>query len=305
LRPLPRLHVHEGERIRTYARGVLERAEVTRVVPTPLDVVTESLNLHPVQDFFDLASALPGLLAKIQRLKRKVLGAIALRERTVYVDLSQPRVKARFTHGHELGHRVLRGHHEYFGDDAGTMRPDVHDLLEAEANQFSAELLFQAEMFSEIADDSRFGLGVAIELADRFETSMHAAIRRYVESSGRACGLAMFGHFLVHPNGVPSMKVLYASESVKFAERYGPLGASLPTTFPIACGLGSDALAAMRGRIADGLVTDGSVMLEDTRRGAVEMNYEVFSNSFFSFALIAPKVRVRVPARVKVLALDS
>ncbi len=271
-------------------------------MPTPLDTVTAALDLNPVENLFDLRDVPPGLAKRFERLKNKVLGALAIRERTVYVDLGQPRERVRFTHGHELGHRVLPGHRElYFGDDATTLKPDVRDLLEAEANQFSAELLFQAGLFAEQAGNSRLGFGVAIELAERFETSIHAAIRHYVETSGRACALVMFGRYLVNPGGVSSMKVVHSCESASFVSRYGAIDECVPGTFPVDHGLGKDALAMLRGVLGESVV-EGDMVLPDSRRGAVVMEYEVFSNTYFSFALLRPKRLVRLPHAVRVLS---
>ncbi len=299
---LPALAEHEAARIRQHAVGALVHAGVRGVVPTPLDTVTAALDLNPVEDLFDLTEVPPGLAKRFTRLKNKVLGALAIRERTVYVDLGQKRERVRFTHGHELGHRVLPGHRElYFGDDATTLKPDVRDLLEAEANQFSAELLFQAGLFAEEAGNSRLGLGVAIELAERFESSMHAAIRHYVETSGRACALAMLGRFLVSPGGVSSMKVVYCCESVAFLKRFGPAIECVPRTFPIGQGLGQDAHTLLQ-RSGGSAIAEGDLVLTDSRRGAVPMEYEVFSNGYFSFALLRPRRVIKWPRAVRVVS---
>ncbi len=55
-------------------------------------------------------------------------------------------------------------------------------LFEQEANQGAAELLFQRELFRQIAADYEIGCGAIVELAEKFGSSMHAAFRRYVET---------------------------------------------------------------------------------------------------------------------------
>ena len=244
---LPALAEHEAARIRQHALGALVHAGVRDVVPNAARYGHGGADPPPVENLFDLHDVPPGLAERLARLKNKVLGALAIRERTVYVDLGQPRERVRFTHGHELGHRVLPGHRESTSETMrAPLKPDVRDLLEAEANQFSAELLFQAGLFAEEAGNSRLGLGVAIELAERFESSMHAAIRHYVETSGRRLALAMLGRFLVSPRGVTSMKVIFCCESVPFLAGSGPRRVRAPA-FPIAHGLGEDAHAMLRG----------------------------------------------------------
>lgn len=296
---LPRIGDDETARIRQYARGTLRAAGIDRlIIPTPLDDVTATLNLHPVQDLFDLGDAPAGLVARLRRLQKKVVGALAIRERTIYVDMGQAQERVRFTHGHELGHRVLPGHQElYYADDVSTLHPDVRSLLEAEANQFSAELLFQTDLFTEMASGTRIGMGVPLELAGRFVTSFHAAIRRYVETSTGRCALAIFGHHLVQPDGRPSMKIISAIESPAFRGRYGALGACIPGVVPVCEQFGADALSSLRG--TGGAVIDGTTSLS-TDRGLVAMHYEIFSNTYFAFALIYPVRRISLGTRIHV-----
>src|SRR4051794_29151259 len=173
-----------------YARGALIAADALHVVPTPLDQVGAALKLHPPQDLFDLADAPPGLKERVKGLAGKVLGALAVRERTVYLDRTQSFPRQRFTHGHELGHRGLPWHEPaYFADDRGTLDPDTLQELEAEASAFSAELLFNLDRFTEQAHAARLGLATPLELADTYEASRRATVRRYVEDSPRACAL--------------------------------------------------------------------------------------------------------------------
>lgn len=222
------------------------------------------------------------------------MGALAIQERTVYVDLSQPIGPRRFTHGHELGHRVLRGHEQlYFADDSTTVHPAVRDLLEAEANQFSADVLYQVDLFTEMAASFRgTGLAIPIQLADDFETSIHSTIRRYVEASPRPCALAVIGRYPVHPGGHRSAKVLQTLESGAFEHRYGRLAGLLEPHLPIdGSGLGADVDAVLRGTAEP--VLRGHHLLRDTRRGDVMMNTEVFYNQYQVFALVYPVRRLQ------------
>lgn len=294
--PLPqdqRAHVAQ------YARGALAAADAVGVVPTPLDDITRALSLTDPQDLYELADMSPSLRRRMARLAGKVVGAFAVRERTIYIDRAQTWERQRFTHGHELGHRGLPWHADmYYADDHLTLDPNTHLVLEAEASAFSAELLFNGSVFTERAHSSRLGLAPALELADDFHTSRRAAIRRYVEDSPRPCALVVFGRYPIHPNGQKSLKVLTVIESASFAGKCGPAEALVPGSLPIGtAGHAADAHAALTGRGETPVLTGQHVVLEP-RRGAVALHYEVYSNSYCAFALLYPKPRVALQRRV-------
>jgi hypothetical protein len=283
-----------------YARGALLAADALGRVPTPLDDVTAALKLASPEDLFDLGAVPPGLAQRLRRLAGKVVGAFAVRERIIYLDQTQHAAQRRFTHGHELGHCGLRWHDDaYYCDDRGDLDPDTHAELEAEANAFSAELLFNMDAFTDRAHATRLGLAQPLQLADVFDTSRHAAIRRYVETSPRPCALLVLGKFLVHPGGRRSLKVLRGLESATFHARYGPITSCLPMTLPVdEVPLARDALTALRGQ-APIPVLAGSITTIDSRRGPVQLDYEVYSNTHRAFVLLLPRHRVTLgkPAR--------
>lgn len=289
-----RLHVAR------YARGALIIAGALGKIPTPLDDVAGALDLSTPEDLYDLAGAPPGLVARMGRLLGKVAGAFAVRERVVYLDLTQPLRQQRFVHGHEIGHCGLPWHDgAYYCDDRYTLDPDTRDELEAEANAFSAELLFNLDAFTHQAHASRPGLAPALELADTFGTSRHSAIRRYVEDAPRPCALLILGKYLVHPGGRPSLKILRGLESTDFRDRYGPISDCLPTTLALDDSqLARDAQTALRG-LADTPIVSGD-LTTDSRRGAVRLDYEVYSNTYRVFVLLIPRRRLMLGRQVRV-----
>lgn len=288
-------------RVARYARGALVAADALDRIPTPLDDVTEALRLGSPQDLFELGDAPPRLQEIVRRLRGKVLGALSVRERVIYVDRSQSRERQRFAHGHELGHDALPWHRDaYWGDDAHTLHPETRHLLEAEANRFGADLLFQLDGFTERAAQSRLGLAVPLDLATRFEASRHASIRRYVETNPRCCALLVFGRYPVYPERQRSLKVLTALESPSFRERYGPIGKLLPRTIPVATfGVARDAYTAITGDNLEPIIS-GTTKLTQTKRGPVTLQHEIFSNTYAALALIyrrRPSVRRTVTAQ--------
>lgn len=296
----PQLAPERAEHVSRYARGALIAASAQGVVPTPLDTVRQALDLHEPEDLLHLEEAPAGLLRRIRALTGKVLGALDVRERVVLIDRSQSAERQRFSLGHELGHAGLPWHRDaYFADDHRTLDPDVQAELEAEANAFSADILFNLGEFADRAHSSRLGLAAAIEMADVFQTSRRAAIRRYVEDSPRSCALLVLGRFVVRPAGQPAMKVLRAIDSETFRREFGPASALFPLSFPIGEGeLGGTAYSALRGSL-EGPIGSGEHVLLDSARGSRVLHYEVFSNTYAVFVLLYPSRRSILRKRVR------
>lgn len=283
-----------------YAKGALLAAGVVGRIPTPLDEVSAALNLSTPQELYDLADVPPALAQRLRRLKHKVKGALDLRSRTIYVTRDQLPGQQRFTHGHELGHHGLPWHQDaYYGDDCTTLDPFTRDELEAEASAFGVELIFNLGEFTERAHCTRLNLAIAVDLADQFEASRHATIRRYVEDAPRACALLVLGRYPVYPAGHFALKVMNGIESVTFRDRFGPIEACFPAALPLTqYRLAMDGFAVLQGRTIEP-IADGTIVLPDTRRGSVEMIYEVYSNTYQIFALIYPRPRFNIRRSVR------
>lgn len=289
----------ELARVEQVARRALRAADVVDIVPTPLERVGAALQLEDAVDLSDLDDLPKGLLTRLRRLKGKVLGALAIRERVVFVDKDQPAPRARFAYGHELGHEAMPWHKDaYYGDDYLTLAPEARAELESEANAFSADLLFQIGRFTEEAASSRVGLAVPLGLSQKYGTSRHPAIRRYVERNPAPCALAIFGRFPVHPRGKESVKILVSLESPSFRSRFGHLNDCLPSVLGVEeSELGEAVKRSLLGTLAP--VLDGTVRLEDSRRGPITLRFEVFSNTYRVFALIYAKPRLDLRARTR------
>lgn len=289
----------ELARIEQVARSVLHAADVVGVVPTPLERVGATLQLQDAIDLTDLDDIPRGLLQRLRKLKGKVLGALAIRERVVFIDKEQPAPRARFAYGHELGHEAMPWHKDaYYGDDYLTLAPEAQAELESEANAFSADLLFQLDRFTEEASSSQVGLAVPLNLSQEYETSRHSSIRRYVERHPSPCALAIFGRFPVHPSGKESVKILASLESPSFRARFGRLNDCLPDVLAVGdCELGEAVKRALLGTLAP--VLDGTIRLADSKRGPITLRFEVFSNTYRVFALIYAKPRFDLRSRTR------
>jgi hypothetical protein len=270
----------QREHVARYARGALQAADALGRIPTPLDDVNEALKLVTPQEVFDLSDVPPALARRLRRLFGKVRGAFAVRERVIYLDPELRPEQRRFVQGHELGHDALPWHADaYYGEDRRTLDPDTRDELEAEANLFSAELLFNLETFTEQAHACRLGLARPLQLADTFATSRHAALRRYVEAGPRPCALLILGGYPVRADSGPALRVPRSLQSTSFLDRYGPISTCLPTTLPLdQWAVARDARAALSGQAVTPVLR-GDLTVTDSRKGPVRLDYEVYSNT--------------------------
>jgi hypothetical protein len=283
------------DEIRRYARGALAAADALATVPTPLDDVTEAVGLRSVQDLFALGEdAPPGIRDAVRRLRGKVAGALALTERTVYLDVGLTPGRRRFTHAHELGHQALPWHADaYLADDRHTLSPDTRDLLEQEANAFSAELLFGLDRFTEQADSNAPGIAGPLALGQQYATSGHAALRRYAERSRRALALLALGRFPVTAGGQAALKVIRSQcvESQAFRDRWGRLADLVPDRLPLAGNPAVQAAARLDRTTADSL----TLTLADTRCGATTFQAEVLDNGRLRLVLLYQRKRLNGP----------
>lgn len=279
-------------RLQQLARGALRRAGAEGVVPTPMDEVRSALQLTPASDLYALGENLPpGLAVRVKKALGKVLGFLAVKERLVYVapELSVPR--GRFILGHELGHHHLPWQQRaYEVDDETSLAPQVRDRFEREANAFSAELLFNGQQFTNAAHDSELSVAIPLALAGGYGVSTHAAVRRYVEHSPRPCALLVVGRHPVFPAGQPGVKVLYSVQSSAFLERFGPVGAQLPSRFlPRADHSWAEAAWQAQHQLTDTPILQGVTAVGDLPT----LGYDVCATPFNSFVLLRPHTRLK------------
>lgn len=283
------LQVATLNEVRQYARGALVAAGALNTTPAPLPDIEAAAGLLPAASLFELGEEVPpGFRALLKKITGRVLGGLAYRERTVYLDLSQLLERRRFTHGHELGHDVLPWHERaYFVDTSHTLDPRVREEMEQEANAFSADLLFGLDRFAQQANDFAPGLAVPLQLCQEFQTSAHASIRRYVETSRHVLALITLGQFRVHPGGVASLPVFDGQcvQSVTFAKRYGEILDLVPgKTIAL-----TDSPAVMLAATESGGLRETSELQLETRRGPVRFQAESFNNRRLNFVLLYPK----------------
>lgn len=286
-----------------FARGLLLSADALGVVPTPIDALLAASELTPAEQLIDLGANPTERFGRMKRVLDKVLGALAIREQIVFIHPDQAVPRRRFVQGHELGHNVMPWHRDaygYYEDDASTvLAKSSVDLLESEADRFSADILFQIDKFNDAADSYGPSLDVPLALAEDWMTSRHATIRRYVEGSHRPMALLLLGRLLVHKTDGEYVRVLNTFESPIFRSRFGPAADLLPRTLSTTnSAIGQDARMALLGLTGNRPAT-GSATLATTGK----FGYEVYFNQYVVFVLLYPASRLQLGRRLSVVAV--
>lgn len=171
------------------SRLLLERAEVGDRLPTPVEDVIAAAELTRGDDDLFSSETIAEAPSHIRMAVRGLLGrgkihaVLDRRRRKVHVNPAITNSgRRRFRALHEVGHAILPSQNApAHADNERTLSPATKIVEERDANQASSELLFQGRRFTEMAAEYEVGLGAVVDLANIFETSIHAALRRYVE----------------------------------------------------------------------------------------------------------------------------
>jgi hypothetical protein len=278
--------------------ATLAKAGVIGILPTPLDAVAEAAQIAEVIDI----SQLPEDLAKLKPpAMRRILGALLHRERVAFIDFTQKRPRARLTHAHEIGHKIIPWHALPLQlDDAERLLGITHDQLEIEAYFAGGHLIFQGSRFHQQALDYKVSIETPLALAEEYGASLHATIRYYVANHPDPVGLLIAGVYQKRDGTVPLWRSV---ESPAFFRRFGCLADHLSDGLAIAGGqgkpLGDIVYRALRAsEVAAKLV--GIADLGGERHDFVA---EAFSNTRNVLVMVSePKARRRFARGIRVAA---
>lgn len=263
---------------------LLKQSKALDVFPTPVDkllifsdlVVNRNVNLASVEESF-----LSKASVQFKSALNKVKGILDRRERTIYLDLSLPLSSQGFIKLHETGHDLLYWQKEIieFLDDDLTLSPDVQEQFEVEANYFASITLFQQDRFNNSSRKYPLDINSTIKLAKEFGASIHATMRRYVETSDLKCSLLVLknmSNFGISPNCEIRDYFCSFSFNKEFGEIDWPekLGYKWPFVKDYYFG--------------KKLVQNGEVLIIITKQGKIDFQYQFFNNTFNGFVLIFP-----------------
>lgn len=288
-----------GTEIDKIAENILRDSRSLGFFPTPVQniIAYTELKLDAGVDLSDiprsfLARYSQAIRNKIQSAISKILGAIDLREKTIYLNLDQNQNMKRFVQLHETGHHALPWQNEIFcvDNEASLLDPDIKDEFEQEASYFASAILFQLGVFDNELIKLPLSIKSAMILSDKFGASKHASIRRYVERSPKRCALLV----LKKPsnNGEFSVSVRNYFQSRPFSEEFGQI--RWPKTIGLQYAFVQDLLIGRKYH------EGGSFKIVKKNSDLIEFCYHYFNNSYNTFILMFPPGE-KIHSRVRIV----
>lgn len=210
-----KIHRYNSDELQKLAMQLLKTSGVTGT-PTPTFQIIKALGLK-IRQFSDNGSTteytekslssfypLPPHCKHISEISKEVKIELGLQSRIplvrgilnvakgeILIHKDLPESMVTFTIEHEIGHFWLPDHRKtalyqcnYFDLSRSTTKQ-----IEREANEFAAHLRFQGDLFGQMAADYPLSLNSAIELSDKFKSSLESTFIRYVESNHKPCSL--------------------------------------------------------------------------------------------------------------------
>jgi hypothetical protein len=284
---------------------VLRAADARGQLPTPIEDIVAAAGLHlGSADLFEesvLARAPRELREAVRGLSGKVRAMLDRREREVYVHPEiQIESRRAFQTLHEVGHDILPWQAALaYADDDQRLSWSTKIRFEQEANQAAAELLFQRDVFTKMAAEYGIGFAAIVELCEQIGASIHAGTRRYAETHrAPVCAL------VIDQTPVSTDPLIYrrreAVHSPAWGEQFAP-----PSVWPTSLreetyGFLSEVRRAQWLSPVAGEWADTNLAGEQ-----VKLNYELFSNTYRTFALIWMPQRERLKRRRRLVVPAS
>jgi hypothetical protein len=274
---------------------LLRAADAYGRFPTPVDDLVTASKLSEAEDYVldeSLISKAPAYLRTLLRSARqKIQGLIDRRARVIHISPAiDHEGKRRFIKMHETVHHILPHQKDLlYAEDHETLSPAPNRLFEREANQGAAELLFQRDRFALDAADLQVSVAAIWQLADRFGSSFHAAIRRYAETHPGAVAAIVLER-TPSRRDPPTWRREEIMATPAWSARFGPPGWPRhmdSRTYPF--------LAAIE------FPTLSSVTLHDLAGTPVDVTIDACQTPYHSFLLLwaPPRRRLLRPRQVR------
>ncbi len=263
-------------------KRLLRAAGVRDQLPTPKEEILACARLveRGELDLVEYEATLSDkTLRFFHRAVSKVLGLLDRRSSIIYVDPCIHDSRKLFITYHEVTHKVLLWQKiTVTQDDQLTLSAECEDLFEAEANYGAADILFQCERFENEARDYDLSIESALYLSNRYDSSCHAALRRFVERNHRPCLLLVLTPTSREcADGQTSYYIVYSIPSIPFTNEFGePLNLKFVNPGHALCEILNNS-------------GHGEIVLADIKGFLRTCVVQTFCNKFKTFALIYPK----------------
>jgi hypothetical protein len=214
-----------GPEIVQAVRRLLNRCEIIEP-PTPFARLLESRRLV-TEETLELTA--PGLFGRAKRKLtaiataafKKIRGILDVKGRLVWVDPDLHRHRRVFVKLHELGHDVIKWHHDLFViTSENDLRPDIRKVFESEANRFAAECTFQVDDMAKAHRGRQLDIGDLCALASQYNASLTATARHYVSIQDLPVAL-LLGKVEIDSHGSPAIRFSYGFANDAYARQFG------------------------------------------------------------------------------------
>jgi len=204
-------------------------------------------------------------------------------EKVIGTDYLLPSDRTKFSVFHEIAHYVLPEHQQsLFLCSKSDMSQRTGIILEKQANQFAADLMFHADLFTRMAHEMPICAKTIKELAIKFEASFESTARRLIEKNIRPCLLIVYEKKLpvrqADKDTEPSWDVKYPISSTSF-----PFYLPADPMNHVVVKLGSEQFRD----IADSVLGESEYGLPNGKQ--IRFSDEYFTNHFNVFRIMIPQ----------------
>ncbi|MEP7375979.1 MAG: ImmA/IrrE family metallo-endopeptidase [Chitinophagaceae bacterium] len=294
------IELHTTKDIEKISLEILKASKSWDVLPTPVDRIVSFRELV-VRDDIDISTIHESYKEKTCNILRKAVskirGILDRRHRIIYLDLSKMSSRKNFVKLHEVGHEALTWQKEIYEileDDDISLNDYHNEEFEAEANYFASVTLFQHDRFISELNKLILGIESAMQLSKLFGSSVHAALRRYVECSANRCALIVLENMSPH-GSFPKCSKRDLFLSNKFSETFGNI--ELPDELGYKWAFVKDYYHKKKFKL------DGLISLS-TENGEADFHYHFFDNSYNAFVFLFP-VGEKKSSRTKIIISES
>lgn len=272
--------------IKKQVKLLLNAAGIGDKLPTPITDIVQCSKLVEIDDldlsFYEETFLKHGLGVLKQAIK-KIRGFLDYHRNVYYVDPFLHKIQKKFITYHEVTHRILPWHKEILNphhDTDITLKPQFTSRLEVEANLGSALIQFQVDRFKDDLSCLPMGLASAVDLSQRYESSLHSTFRKYIEDNNGSCALLVIPEKKIL-SVTESLKLWYPLQSKKFTNQFGYI--NWPDNYqkghPVFDLIHQDTLE---------LIKKHEITLKDSNGFDKKCKMEAFCNRYTNFVLIFP-----------------
>ena len=175
--------------IRREANTFLARQKIVEP-PFPVDDALEAQQLRLAEVPLEQALRRMGV---DQKEFQKIDAMLDVKAKSVALRQDLHRHSRKWGCVHEVAHSAIPWHVDLLFYCPIVLLPlRVQKQMELEADAFTSDCLYLGSRFLEEAKSYPFGIRPVIRLADQYETSIHSALRRFVEENTERCCLLVW-----------------------------------------------------------------------------------------------------------------